>query len=483
MNKEQNENKLIKLGYNIIFKKIQASFLLLAINEVELSSIYNTTILNYDKPNDLKEIENYISKNLFDLDKFLVLEQDHKLNHIEDIGAKKRNLEDIFISIKLYSFEIENIESLLRYYFVKLNAEKEAKELEFIKNVDNDALIKKCLKFIKTSDDKSNVLKGSVLSCFPLYLTKEKYSDFITENLIKEFDSNKEDFYKITRLLKQRFSPTKSPNYGKYFKEIEKNLIRISSMCKNDLDLDEINNITDEINIMKNEIDEINYYLQILLECFNYLIILLNYANNTDEFFINNNESKDLFYVVKENSISDDIEFYDDTIKPKLESYCESILDDVVKSENEFKKIIKNVKLKSSLSTELESINETINVFFYGGLEDCLYTLYRDDVVSLTLDEIIKDFKEYIKVSLSDLPAKNQKIIKQSFFVNVHCDYSESDIYEYIYTSLKNTNNYLENAVIIYELNELFDFYNFDTKNEHDFHHEHHVHDENCNHH
>lgn len=453
-------NQIIKETiFQDIKLKLQASFFMLLDNSIILKDNLSWQ-LPYEKPSNFKNIEDTVIKITNDLKDILEKPIDSRDSYISHLSKIKTEIINIAESLYCYYAYNNQLKKIIDNYehIIYIQEEK-------IANIDINAFFKDCMDFVSKDnnpfDESTNI--STLMSCFPIKMTKEKYQEYVKKSLDSLFIDASQNFIdEILRSFKLKISPTNMPEYGKYFLEIKDKLETIAKLDLENLKLDELEELYNTLDDNFEIIAEIEDYLSILLECVNYQICIITFTDDIDYIIDNNLIYKDIFYTSK-NILSEELENdLKERLKDLLNNTCEEIIDEIIPIEKNKNSLLKNINVEDLDFKEILEVDNIINNLYYKTITDLVFPIDLVNEKENTkleknlIDNKIGEFLSFLQTSISQLPISRQKLIKQFFLENIPSGFSKDEFYKYIVYIFDTTKDFYKRAIILENVGNIF---------------------------
>lgn len=425
--------KLEQTALKLINIRLQDNILNLVCETVEDMN----TSLPYDIPEEFMSIKKELNSLIIELSDQLEQPLDNRSDYIHSIFDLKSKLVAFANPVYMYGPYLNQVGEFISKEY-KL---KQIKSLEKF-HVDHALFLDDVSSFIQKeeTDFENHFNMSRLISHLPLRMTKDKYADYIKDSFRLMFEGLSDVFViNSVELLKQRFSPESTQNFGKYFSIIYDELkdfeyTSISELPETDIEdlLDTLDDTFENLSLILNHLD--SCYNNI-----NYLLNLASFCVDKDYIFAEDFTTKDMYYAMCDILDTKDSEIFTDNI---LETTCDRIEALFEESRTIFEYY---ERCLSSITEEAyndlpEDILTVINTHaviesnFYRELTDEFSSqFYHSETETLATKELIdskaEEFIIFINEHINNISISQQKFIKQLFLENIPCPY---DIDEYL---------------------------------------------------
>lgn len=362
-------------------------------------------------------------------------------NALSSLLTMKKDLINIGHSVFSYNYS-NNIISDILSHFNRMNGIQEMERDKDNLLFNTHILTDDCMEYIRYDKIKSfaSEKKADIIRCFPLRMTRQKYNDYIrtsVKQIINGFSEKDTDNF--IKTLKLKFYPFKSETYGNHFESFKKRIDFIADSDFESFNEEDYDKTWDEIDSLTKELEELMYYLDMVLEAVIYLSLILNFAPDFDFIFEDNLVYKDIYFSFKENFKTDNFEVIVDALAENLDENLENILDECMNLEKYLTKLVDNPdKIKAD-----EDVNNYIEIY------KIINSIYNESMLSLCfpliagmfeknpadasyINDICESFIDYVNESVSGLKNSRQKLIKQFFLEAIPCFWDDNEFRDYL---------------------------------------------------
>lgn len=412
---------------------------------------------------------------------------------LSNLADMKDDLINIGHSVFAYNYS-NNITADILSHFDRIHwirkdeKDKDDFQIDFYKLMDD------CMEYIRDDKIKSfaSEKKADIIKCFPLRMTKQKYNDYIRTSVKKIInDFSEKDAENFIKMLKLKFYPFKSEPRGNYLESFKKRIDTIADSDFESFNKEDFDNCWDEIDSLTKELEELMYYLDMILEAVIYLTLILNFASSFDFIFDDNLVYKDIYFTFKENFKTENFEIILDAFAENLDVNLENILDECINLEKYLEKLInKPDKIKDG-----EDVNDYINIY------KIINSIYNESMFTLCfpisavmlerkgpdnsyINDICEGFIDYVNESVSGLKNSRQKLFKQFFLEVIPCFMDDNEFIEYLEYTFEEIKSFSEKILTIDYIGKVFKqngFEKWEEEDEHIHNHGHfHNHDGSC---
>lgn len=488
------EEKIKKMLLEAISLEIKNTLL----NLISDICIWVDEPIEYAASLEIQELFDEVKKSIFELNDDIICAVEDRSVLLEKIGKLKEEAFGIYNTFCCYKKAFEFLVCKFNNEIAnKLNEElmKEHNKLDFDKIYDD------CIDFIYDEEEDERLTelltaerKGVVLSCMPMKMTRQKYENFIYNNLkISCENSKKGEMEIVFDNLKTSFYPFNSKFFGKKYPVFAEQISEMNNIDLTKLSQDEIGELIDNILDSSQNLESLNESLESIYNDLNYMFSLALFCADEEFLFEEDILFKDMYFSSLNLLKGElDVEFAGDVIE-KIDEKVSAIQDERISLKNNIVELLPmfdNVKVSEQLKTYIDTY-KTINKYFWENIEDAIaektYAEFDGEVDEKFFDEKFGEFFEYVNNSIAEFTNKDKKAVKAYFLSKIYCVVKDEEFIEYfdfVFDQMKDSDDL---SLFAMKFGQVLEAYGFDVSDDEcdcGYHHEHnHSHNCGCEHH
>lgn len=473
-------------------KELSLKLIPLSLKCCTLNLIYDTCEIHSsnetDKiPSEIEQIKNDILFLIKDLQNQLKQPMDNRKSYVNKINETRNSLVKIAHTVYMYiSFANQTGRLASRYH--KLKQLERAENHSFNLNL----LMHDCENYINKEDESftNKFNMGRLIANFPIKLTKAKYSDYINKSCILMFENLPKEFTdKSIELLKDKFAPFKTNDYGKYYPDYSNKIMEMFNSNFAEMEENEINEILDSLDEILKEFDKITYKIRMYYNDLNYILNIALFCVDSEYLFDKDFVFRDLYYSacnIIENKNRESI--IEDVIKLSS-AMTEKVINEISPLAAEFYGTVDKIE-PDSISEDTEICINTFIIIdnnYKRELTEEFGNYGEEKGIPADKEYILlkaSELNEFIDTSLNNFDNYKKKYLKQIFLENIPCPMENNEYIDYLYMIMKDNEKTAAGLLAISDVFTFFEDNGFNTKGNHHHHHHHeHGHDCGCGHH
>lgn len=478
------EEELQSKYINHIKLKLQASLLMLLNN---LNEIYHEKPdFPEEPPEEFEELTAGILNQVKNLEASLSMPAEERSMEIEQISVYKTKVIEIGKSIEYYLLLNKLVSNILGKHF----ALHEIRNTQAV-NIDYTLFYSDCMHFLEWSKENGNeaFAMSSLMKHIPLKMTKDKYYEYVEKGLhMLSEDAELHTFSDLLGMIKETYLP--EPPAKKYFPILDDELNTYLSLPFESLTKEEIDEHLEHLEDNLETTGKIIYYLELIFEALNGLLLILSFAPGFDYLTEGNIVAHDLYHTVSENVSTDAFDIYKENFLELYESQTTPLIDKIIADEKEGFLDLNATDLEH-YGADIQGLSKLAaltNKIYYELLQDQPDSACETAPESIA--QIINSFMNYLKTAPKDLSPKLQRLLRQNILDFIPSCFTHNEFYTYMVYALENTLNYEEKFFCLNMTGHLFEdtgySKEYDNTDMHDHHHTHdcgHDHHHGCDHH
>lgn len=475
-------------------KKELMDLVQLKLKDVLLNGIYEAVTLVYtdidlddEKPegyvecDGLEEIKHSLKKLFCQLPTALKEDTDKRGDYINSLSQLREKLVSDFYNINLYLYRLQQIKDLytvhIKYTAIDFNTE----------NINQSAFlayVEKLTQELDKLEEQGSYMLGEIVSMFPLRMTKDKYSDYITKALTNLLEGLNGGFLENTvKMFKAKINPMGCKEYGTSLSYIKEDLDRIATANLQALEGDELEEVLNELEDIEENIAFIIEEYSVIYNVIVYLTAFSQFCVNEEYIFENDLKLKDMLYATVEMLENNSYDTLAEQITDTVEDMIENVYEEMKPLEKSVDKAVNKLAKSEDMPEDIEIVLRTYNTLmatFAIEIIDEISGINNNATGSISVSQAVKGIVDYIDTALTQYPLPQQKLIKQRLLADMPCPYTSEEAYEYMSYAFEGITDNKKKVVCMGDVLELTD--PMDEDDDCDCGHDHHHHHCDCGH-
>lgn len=397
---------------------------------------------------------------------------EERLPFLEKLGDYRNRVAESYYKGSLYLSRLSMYDDMYTFSIRK----------EAVKDIEKDVRLDDFKEYlehlaeeIENMGEMGSYMMGTLLSLFPLRMSKSKYADYVKRGLTELFEGENSDFISsYLNLMKTRINPAALKGYGESSWPIKECIEQLENTNINELDIEGLTEKSVFIENSREDMGDIIECYDVLYNIVTYMDAFLRYCIDEEFVFEGDLKFKDLMYATVELLDSPEPEVMGETLEENIENMIEELYNKYTDKEKKLNKKLDKLKEKD-MPEELEtSVNvyTTLESTFIVEVADELPGI-SDDNKEITAEQAIEQILDYIDKNIGSYPLPQQKFVKKAFLSSIPSYFDAEEAYEYMAYSLDGIKDKATLLVCMGDVLELTD--PGDDEDEH--HHHHHDHD------
>lgn len=473
-------------------KKELMELVQLKLKDVLLNAIYESITLVYTGIDQIDELpEGYFDCDtlntakqklkdlLCQLPDALKQDTDSRVPYITQLTTFREQLVADFYKINLYLYRLQQIKDLYTIH-IKLTA------IDFNTDTINQAAflayVETLTQELEKLDEQGAYMLGELISLFPLRMTKDKYSDYISKGLKELLSGLNGGFLENTvKMFKAKVNPLGCEEYGSIMPYIKDSMEAIAVKNISELSSDELEKTLEELEEIEENLAFVIEEYSVLYNVITYLTAFSQFCINDEYIFENDLKLKDMLFATVEMLKNNSYDTMAEQIVNTVEDMIENIFEELKPFEKSLDKAITKLAKEDNIPEDIEislGVYNTLMSTFAVEIIDEISGINNNQNSNMNVDAAVREIVAYVDNSLTQYPLPQQKLIKQRLLADMPSPYSCKEAYEYMCYAFDGITDNKKKLVCMGDILELTDSAD---DNECDCGHDHH-HDCDCGH-
>jgi len=356
-------------------------------------------------------------------------------------------------------------------------------------SINKGELLRDCIQFLQTMSQAEAQLPYAqeLLACFPFAIARERFYAYIREafpKMLEGADITMAEDYLASR--QYRLFPDSLPGYTETFPAFIGRVRAFANRDFSGLTEDELQEAHEDALTLSEDLEYAVESLKTLYESYQFLLMLLTFADDADSLLADDNVAKDAFHATVEALLNNEYEAYSDNLAEALEECVPKALDAANAAQASAVKHVQALGIKSiDADAELSAllrVKEAVDEMFFAELSCFDYWTTGETVSPEKAAAMTDAFLDGIKAMLSALSPKSQKTLRRELFTQVPCMMTPDELYAYLDAAYDAAPGFLQQALIVEKIGRLFERFDYNPpgKSLHEESHHHHHHGADC---
>ncbi|HHX59736.1 MAG TPA: hypothetical protein GX707_03200 [Epulopiscium sp.] len=437
---------------------------------------------------DLNTIIHDMNIYISTLDTLLGGEEIHRSECVTKLQIHHKTLENKFKVINAYSRELNHISTLLENKF-----HLKTTKFQDIEGINYHQFVHEGLDFIALSKTEEEKIykKREILRALPMRMTKNSFVDYVKQSL-KKIAPNPldQDNTIFSSVFKQMFDGRLTQDYGVTFHDVAMAIEDLRDQSETDLTGDAIEEMFDDIYLLKDTIEELYSIIKMLHNTISFLCTLL--ILDSLDFDVLSNEHvafKDLFFTTKAlmtgETHGEDYSIMVETLPDRFADVFDETNENYVKSTEKFYKNLEKGSFPQTEETlKLIKVFSLIQFYLTLNIEDAFSFDELTDLSTPLSTSIIEDATKFLAQELNTLKPAERKLRMQYLISMLPFTMDTQEFATYFDSSLEGTSNEIQKAYVLAKISSFMEslgyFDALESTSNHSHHHDHHHHDDDC---
>ena len=359
--------------------------------------------------------------------------------------------------------------------------------------IQREVFLEDCMKFMAhmAASHEEAMGLGALMPCFPFKMAREKVYDYVQSALSKQLSRMPEAI--AAELLDAFFGklfPEQTKGYTSLFSSFT---TRTAAFAANDIASmteEELESLHETSSELAEDLEMAFEALEPLHETYQFLIILLTFADSAENLTEDDPVLKDAFFATIESLLNNEYDAFRDNLLNTIDEKLSTMLEDVNKTWNKLRKTLESLD-PDEADDELAALLSVRNIVDSLFLEEFrtapLDHAPKADSAPLTPEQatvLASGFINRIKSALEALPPKEQKALRRNLFLLTPHDFGPEEFHAYLQSAYDAADGFTQQAMVVEKVGRAFEDFNYNPpdKDVHEHHH-HHGDDCDCGHH
>jgi len=341
-------------------------------------------------------------------------------------------------------------------------------------------LVRDCMLFARHMMQKDRELSflEELLACFPFCMAREKFYAYLKESLTRLLECCTAPVAEdIARMLLYKLFPEDVPGHGALFAEFTERVTAFAQTEAEALTEEELQTLYDEGLELAEDIQFAIESFESLYESYQYLVLLLTFADDAENLTADDAVAKDVFYATVEALLKDEYEAFRDNLMNVLDEKLPQMLDEAnaahakaAKNLNGFDPALADEELAA-----LVSVRSIVDNLFFSQLRTAAAgtAIAAPELTGAQAADMAADFTAQLKSRLAPLPPKTQKAMRRELFTLVPAMFGPQELEAYLDTAYDAAAGFVAQALIVEKVGRLFERFGYNPPNKNVHEHQH----------
>ena len=477
-------------------KRMQAAMMLLMMNTSELADEETFEELQA-VPEAVKPYRDSVLSAVKGLDIALTNDSGTREALLQTVSEKR---EALLTEVRVLLVALESLETFgnrVQDAFAVRGLEQFAE-----RTIQKQEFIKDCMDFAwhvmagNEEGEQGTEAVTALIDCFPLCMARERFYAHIKETLLLLVSNSPEASARgMLNMLRYQLFPEETPGYNTLFPAFVNRVRELAAMDVSAMTEKALEELHNEQLELSEDIDFALEGFETLFESYQYLTLLLTFADDADNLMADDAVAKDVFCATVESLLTEEYEAFSEQLFNTLEEKLPDVLDAANKAFAHVGKQLASIKDMDEETTALAAVMNIVDEMFFASMRAATLNggaFAGQMITEARADELADAFLDDFKTYAAPLPPKAQKALRKRLLIRLPFTLSPDDMREYLDAAFDAAPDFVQQALIVEKVGRVFENsgYNPQDKNLHEHgedcdcgHHHHHGEDCDCGHH